>query len=117
MNNKYVLHSNGVFQNKNEIWECKFRRAINCPFRLETSGENDEREIIWMYGLDTHKCDPDPIDIEIHKFKNLVKEKMKSDFRAKYTNVYNTTRKAILDGLSDPYYRELVSTELLSIVS
>ena len=41
MNNKYILHKLREFQNGNIVWECKHRRALACPFKFETS-ENEE---------------------------------------------------------------------------
>ena len=44
-NNKFVLHKNRLFKNGNIVWECKFRRVLNCPFKLETEKEIN---IIWI---------------------------------------------------------------------
>ena len=72
---KYILHKNSSYRNGNTVWECKHRRARNCPFRLETEKDGD---VIWMYDPKVHTCDPDPIEFLVHKFKLQVKEKMKS---------------------------------------
>ena len=114
LNNKFVLHKNRLFKNGNIVWECKFRRVLNCPFKLETEKEIN---IIWMYNPSTHTCDVDPIEIIVHKFKLEVKKKMCSDFRAKYNTVYNTVKKQFLDEIEDDEFRQLVSFQLPSMVS
>ena len=111
---KYILHKNSSYRNGNTVWECKHRRARNCPFRLETEKDGD---VIWMYDPKVHTCDPDPIEFLVHKFKLQVKEKMKSDFRAKYKIVYKSLKKQFLDAIEDPVYREMVSHQLPSDVS
>ena len=114
LNDLYILHKNRSFVNGNVIWECKHRRGMGCPFRMETS---DNNEILWMFKLDIHKCGQDPVEVYVHNFKTQIKQKMMGDFRAKYAVTYNTTKKKFLDSIPDPEFRELVSFELPSIVS
>ena len=57
------------------------------------------------------------IGILVHKFKLEVKQKMKIDFRSKYSVVYKATKMKFLSEIEDPEYRELVSFQLPSIVS
>ena len=89
MNNKYILHKLREFKNGNVVWECKFRRALACPFKCETSESDD---LLWSYLEASHTCAQDPIEVEVYRFKLEVKEKMRSDYRATYSVVYNTTK-------------------------
>ena len=70
-NQKYILHKNGSYCNGSADWECKYRRALSCPFRLKTEKDGNA---IWMYDPKVHTCDPDPIDL-VHRFKLQVKKK------------------------------------------
>ena len=117
LNDLYILHKNRSFKNGNVVWECKHRRGMGCPFRMETGISNEEIEILWMYKPALHKCGQNPCEIYVHKFKNEVKKMMMNDFRAKYATAYNATKKTFLDRIPDEAFRELVSFELPSIVS
>ena len=114
MNNKYILHKLREFKNGNVVWECKFRRALACPFKCETSESDD---LLWSYLEASHTCAQDPIEVEVYRFKLEVKEKMRSDYRATYSVVYNTTKKHFLEKITDDDMRELVSFQLPSEVS
>ena len=37
LNDLYIQHKNRSFVNGNVIWECKHRRGMGCPFRMETA--------------------------------------------------------------------------------
>ena len=72
LDNKFILRKNRLFINGNIVWECtRFRRVLNCPFKLETENESD---IIRMCNPSMHSCDVDPIETIVHKFKLEVKE-------------------------------------------
>ena len=114
VNTEYILHQNLALE-KNVIWECKFRRSNGCPFRLETLEENGTMVILWMYKESVHHCFQDPNQIVVHKFKTEIKEIMKTDFKVKYNNVYNTEKKRFLEGIEDAEYRDLARAELPSI--
>ena len=57
------------------------------------------------------------IDIYVHRFKAEGKAEMAENFRSKFTTVYNSNKKKLLDKITDPDLWELVSCELPSIVS
>ena len=59
----------------------------------------------------------EPSEVEVYRFKLEVKEKMRSDYRATYSVVYNTTKKHFLEKITDDDMRELVSFQLPSEVS
>ena len=70
-----------------------------------------------MFKLEIHKCDQNPVEVYVHKFKTEIKQKMMDDFRSKYATTYNSTKTKFLDSVPDPEFRELVCFELPSIVS
>ena len=70
-----------------------------------------------MFKLEIHKCDQNPVEVYVHKFKTEIKQKMMDDFCTKYATTYNSTKKKFLDSIPDPEFRELVCFELPSIVS
>ena len=117
LNDLYILHKSRSFKNGNVVWECKHRRGMGCPFRMETGISNEEIEILLMYKPALHKCAQNPCEIYVHKFKNEVKKMMMNDFRAKYATAYNATKKTFLDRIPNEAFRELVSFELPSVVS
>ena len=92
LNDLYIQHKNRSFVNGNVIWECKHRRGMGCPFRMETAGNNEKIEILWMFKLDIHKCGQNPVKVYVHNFKTERKQKMIGDFHAKYTILYNSTQ-------------------------
>ena len=120
VNERFILNKNRTFKNGNIVWECRSRRRFKCPFRMETEVEDDSGagvKIMWMYDNNVHTCVVDPHAILVHKFKTEIKTVMANDFRAKYSVVYNTTKKKLLDSIVDPDERQLLAFELPSIVS
>ena len=45
LNDLYILHKNRSFKNGNVVWECKHRRGMGCPFRMETGISNEDVHI------------------------------------------------------------------------
>ena len=83
-------------------WECRSRRLVGCPFKMETMVDDDgKHSIMYMYDLDTHTCTQDKVDIYKQLFRNKIKHAMQTDFRAKYKNVYEDTKKDMLKEIID----------------
>ena len=49
-----------------------------------------------MFKLEIHKCDQNPVEVYVHKFKTEIKQKMMDDFCTKYATTYNSTKKKFL---------------------
>ena len=110
-------------------WECKQRRVQNCPYKISTriTKEGGPHEIVDKYNLDrhlsrppgrrprecrTHLCYQDPLDAMSKKFRSAVKKTMANDIHAKYSRVYDKEKADILNGISDPAFRERVAQHL-----
>ena len=55
----------------------------------------------------THTCLQLSVNIYKHRFRNKVKQKKKTDFKAKYGQVYDDAKKEILNGIEDEDLKEM----------
>ena len=93
VDNQYICHKNDKsVKGEYEYWECRSRRLTGCPFKIETAVENDQRTIVYMYDPMTHTCLQLSVDIYKHRFRNKVKQRIKTDFKAKYRQVYDDAK-------------------------
>ena len=59
--------------------------------------DDDNLEVSYMYKLECHDCGQTKLGPIIHKFRNNIKKKMSTDYKAKFTNVFNAEKKALLE--------------------
>ena len=118
VDNQYICHRNDKsVKGEYEYWECRSRRLTRCPFKMETALENNQRTIVYMYDPMTHTCVQLSVDIYKHRFRNKIKQRMKTDFTAKFGKVYDDAKKEILNSIENEELRENVQNSLPSATS
>ena len=71
-----------------------------------------KHEILWMVDPETHTCGQDNIDVMVTKFKAEVVKEMKINFKAKFMQVYESKKKALLKAVDSTDLRERVRYSL-----
>ena len=84
---------------------------------METALENNQRTIVYMYDPMTHTCVQLSVDIYKHRFRNKIKQRMKTDFTANFWKVYDDAKKEILNSIENEELRENVQNSLPSATS
>ena len=101
MNDHHICHLKSKnLDSGSHIWECKFRRTQKCPFKVSTLIiDGGPHEIEWSYNPTYHSCYQDPMDSYRQKFKNVVKNELSNNFRAKYSTVYAKEKRKLLKSI------------------
>ena len=108
----YILHKKEKTTNQ-IFWECSGRRRFNCRFKCATFRGKDRLELAFMYKLETHDCGQSKTGPIIHKFKNSLKDGMKSDYKAKFSKVFEKERNDLIKAFRDkPDLLERINYEL-----
>ena len=55
-----------------------------------------------MYDPMTHTCVQSSVDIYKHRFRNKIKQRMKTAFTAKFGKVYDKIRRELLESIESP---------------
>ena len=116
LDKRFICHLNKG--GKKHYWECRYRRMIGCPFKLETMvDENGKHRIKGSFALDTHTCTQDKVEVYKIMFRNRIKHAMRTDIGAKYRHVYQDAKKEILKEIVDVDLSEQVRIALPSYAS
>ena len=107
-------------------WECRYRKSSRCSFRMTSRVEDDDEEkdeverkheIVWMMDPDIHIFGQDKVDVIVTKFKADVVNEMKVNFKAKFTQIYESKKKAILKEVVNSDLKERVRYALPAAAS
>ena len=96
------------------FWECGGRRKYGCPFKLGTVIDDDGNlEVSFMYKFDCHHCGQTKLGPIMQTFRSTLKNRMKSNYKAKFHKVFNEEKKSLITKYSDsPGLLELIVYEL-----
>ena len=88
----------------------------------EEKDELDRKhEIVWMMDPDTHTCGQDivesNVDVIVTKFKANILREIKENVKARYNQIYEVKKKALLRAVEDEDLKERVRYSLPAAVS
>ena len=110
----FIMHKKQSSANES-FWDCSGRRHFNCPAKCSTyEDEEGKVQLGFMYKLNLHECGQTKLAPIMHKFRANLKHEMSTNYKAKFSNVYQQERlKLLKEHQNNPELLERIIAECL----
>ena len=114
MDDIFIMHVKQCSKNET-FWDCSGRRHFNCPFKCSTFEDDcGNLRLGFMYKQELHICGQNKLGPIMHKFRMRLKEEMSTNYKAKFSKVFQQERKRLLEIYKDnPDISERIVSECI----